>query len=419
MKRFDVSSRSSPIYGWCINKMSMQYSTPIPADTDLVILRVGELWLKGRNQQRFIDRLKHNLRTTIRAAAGPCVIRGNRGHLFLHLEEPAKLKQAIAVAADTPGITSVSPVYRLPSDLDAIEAKCVELATKAWGGRDISFAAKTKRLDKSLPFNAPELNQRFGGAVFEQVKLRVDLKNPDEVLGIEVGKEHSHIWVQTYRAVGGLPIGCTGKVLLLLSGGIDSPVAGYMAQKRGCELEAIYFHSPPFISEASREKVEALARKLAPRQGGMTLKVVPFTEIQKAIKANCDGRLAVLLYRRFMYRIADRVAVSAKAHALCTGENLAQVASQTLENLNLVDQVTSRITLRPLITYDKAEIVNISRRIGTFETSILPHDDCCTLFVPKHPVTKGRLSILESAEAKLPVEDLINAAIDGIEDVSL
>jgi len=192
-----------------------------------------------------------------------------------------------------------------------------------------------------------------------------------------------------------------------------------MAQKRGCEIEGIYFHSPPFISEVSREKVEALGRKLAPRQGGMTLNVVPFTEIQKAIKANCDGRLTVLLYRRFMYRIADRVAVAAGANALCTGENLAQVASQTLENLNIVDRVTSRITLRPLITYDKAEIVAISRRIGTFETSILPHDDCCTLFVPKHPVTKGRLDILEAAEADLPVEDLINAAIDGIERVSL
>ena len=255
--------------------------------------------------------------------------------------------------------------------------------------------------------------------VVDALDLKVNLKTPDETLRVEIAEEHAHIWVQTYPGVGGIPIGATGKVLLLLSGGIDSPVAGYLAQKRGCELEAIYFHSPPFISEASREKVEALGRKLAPRQGGLTLNVVPFTEIQKAIKAHCDPRMTVLLYRRFMYRIADQLAARINAGALCTGENLAQVASQTLENLNVVDSVTSRMTLRPLISYDKTEIVSLARRIDTFETSILPHDDCCTLFVPKNPVTRARGTFLERAEELLDIDGLVAAALDGIDRVEL
>ena len=200
-------------------------------------------------------------------------------------------------------------------------------------------------------------------------------------------------------------------MLLLLSGGIDSPVAGYLAQKRGCRLEAIYFHSPPFISEASKDKVEELARKLAPRQGFLRLLVIPFTDIQKAIKADCDRRFTVILYRRFMYRIADAIAQATGSVALCTGENLAQVASQTLENLTVVDTLTSRLTLRPLITFDKDEIVRIARHIDTFDTSVLPHDDCCTLFVPKHPITKARLIDVENAETPLSVDQLVADAV--------
>ncbi|MEZ4471696.1 MAG: hypothetical protein R3F60_13010 [bacterium] len=225
--------------------------------------------------------------------------------------------------------------------------------------------------------------------------------------------------VERFAGAGGLPVGSTGRVLLLLSGGIDSPVAGYLAQKRGCAVEAVYFHSPPYVSEASRDKVIALARRLAPRQGGLTLHIVPFTAVQEAIRDAGGGRLSVLLYRRFMYRIAAALAKRRRLLALCTGESLGQVASQTLENLRLVDQVSDALTLRPLITTDKQDIMELARRLGTYDISVLPHQDCCTLFVPEHPSTRAPLGLLVAHEEKLAVEAQVQAALDRTETVTL
>jgi len=383
------------------------------------MLRVGEVFLKGRNQSRFVDILRENLLASLRKRIGQCKIKGARGHLFLHLESPDQLPGALEVCANTPGFTSFSPILRVESKPEVIADAVRALAIDAWSGLDVSFAAKCKRVDKTVPITSPQMNLHVAEAVLTTLPLRVDLTKPDVAMHVSYGDEHAHIWVQSIDGVGGMPIGGSGKALLLLSGGIDSPVAGYLAQKRGCRLQSIYFHSPPFISEASRKKVEVLGQNLAERQNGMALHVVPFTNIQKAIKADCDPRLTVLLYRRFMYRIAARVAQLNDCSVLCTGENLAQVASQTLENLHLVDVVTDMMTLRPLITYDKREIVDLARRIGTFDTSILPYDDCCTLFVPRHPVTRGKLHVLQKAEAALDIDALVQKAIDGIEVVNL
>ena len=381
----------------------------------LIMCRLGEVWLKGRNRSQFLQRLRSNLKATIDAAGCGGKVRKTHGRLWVALPDASALETALEVCRDTPGFTSVSPVVRVETDLDAITAAGIELAQASWPGASGSFKADSRRVWKQFPVPSPTIDRHVGGAVAGAMGFSVDLKRPDRTLGIEVDEHGSYLWTRVESGVGGLPVGCTGRVMLMLSGGIDSPVAGYLAQKRGCSVDAVYFHSPPFISEASRDKVETLARTLAPRQSGLKLHIAHFTEIQKAIRADCDGRLTVLLYRRFMYRIAAALALGGKSTALCTGENLGQVASQTLENLGVVDGVTPLMTLRPLICFDKREIINIARRIGTYETSILPHDDCCTLFVPRNPALRASVRTLEKAEAALDVDALVAEALERTE----
>jgi len=384
-----------------------------------LLARFGEVWLKGRNRHYFMQRLRHNLERSLSAAIPGTRVRAPYGRFFVDLPEGAPLEVATAICRDTPGLTSVSPVMEVPSNIEAMIEGALALVAERWAGATGSFAVKARRTDKRFPLTSPEVGARVGDRVGELTGLRTDLKHPDHVVGVEVGEERSWVWVDTERCAGGLPVGCAGRVLLLLSGGIDSPVAGYLAQKRGCELDAVYFHSPPFIGESSREKVEALARRLAPRQGGLRLHVAHFTHVQKAIKAECEPKLTVLLYRRFMYRIAAELAAARGARALCTGENLGQVASQTLLNLALVDRLTELLTLRPLITFDKQETIALARRIGTYDTSILPFDDCCTLFVPRHPALKAPVRIIERQEARLDVEALVAESLARIEVVDV
>ena len=383
---------------------------------ELLLGRLGELWLKGRNRHEFTKRLGRNLQVGLDAVLEGTRVRMTHGRVFVDLAGPEQVERALAVCADTPGLTSVSPARKVEVDLEAMKEVGVELATAEWG--EGTFAVDARRTWKGFPLTSPEINREVGAAVGVATQLKVDLRHPDHRLGIDVGEKAAYVWARGRRAVGGLPVGCSGRVMLLLSGGIDSPVAGYLAQKRGCELDAVYFHSPPFISEASRDKVETLARRLSTRQGGLRLHVVRFTEIQKAIHAECDGRLAVLLYRRFMYRIAADLAQQRGAQALCTGESLGQVASQTLENLQVVDRLTSLLTLRPLACFDKQEIMVVARDIGTYETSILPYDDCCTLFVPRNPVIRARIRDLEAAEAALEVDSLVAGALEQTEVVT-
>ncbi len=386
---------------------------------DLLLGRLGELWLKGRNRNDFYDRLKRNLQGAMSAELRGVQVQGSHGRLFVKLTDPADVDRALAICRDTPGLSSVSPVLRVPTDLEGMKRAALDLVQAEWAGREGTFAVDARRTFKGFPLTSPQIAREVGGAVQDATDRTVDLSAPTLTLGVEVNEDRTHLWTHTQPAPGGLPVGSAGRVLLLLSGGIDSPVAGYLAQKRGAALDAVYFHSPPFISAASRDKVETLARRLATRQNGMRLHVVHFTEIQKAIKAAGGDRLTVLLYRRFMYRIAARLAKRRKCRALCTGENLGQVASQTLENLTVVDRLTDLLTLRPLITFDKLEIMAIARRIGTYDTSVLPYDDCCTLFVPRNPAIKASIKSLEKAERRLEVEALVEQALAATEEVRL
>lgn len=323
------------------------------------------------------------------------------------------------IVAETPGLALVAAAQVVTPTLEAISAAAVALAQREWVGSAGTFAIDSRRPNKHFPLSSPDLNRHVGTLVGAATGLGVNLRTPDHTLWIDVDVDEAYLWTHVRPGPGGMPVGTAGKVMLMLSGGIDSPVAGYLAQKRGCSVAPVYFHSPPFVSEDSRAKVVTLARQLAARQDGLSLRVVPFTAIQEAIRDNCDGRLAVLLYRRFMYRIAHVLAAQARCVALCTGECLAQVASQTLENLNLVEQLGPRMTLRPLLTYDKNDIMQLAQKIGSYDTSILPFDDCCTLFVPGSPATKARLPQIERSESRIDVAALVADAVARTEIVSL
>lgn len=384
-----------------------------------LVLRMGEVWLKGRNRNVFKRRLQRNLSAALRTEIPNAVVHLQHARIVVELPDPGVTAQAMRICCDTPGITWVSPALPVPADLDAMQTAALALTRTAWQGATGSFKVKTRRSDKQFPLKSPQVDAQIGGPIAAALGLTVDLRQPDRTLGLDITRAGCHLYVERHKGVGGLPIGTVGRVMLLLSGGLDSPVAGYFAQRRGCELEAVYFHSPPFISEASKDKVIALARTLAPRQGSLRLHVVPFAPVQLAIRDVGGGRLTVVLYRRFMYRIAAHLARRVKASALCTGENLAQVASQTPQNLAVVNEAAPMLTLRPLLCADKEEIIDVARRIGTYHISIQPFDDCCTLFLPDHPVTRTTLGPVLGREARLDVAGLVEAAIAGTETIVL
>ena len=388
---------------------------------EILIARFGELWLKGDNRHHFTNRLQKNLAGGLRAAGVQgAQLRIHDARIILEPRSPDDLPVALQIFRNTPGLANVSVCTRAPKDLDALGDLAVALVKRSWTGPQSTFVCRARRVDKSFPHPAPLIERTIGDRIGLVVSdWKVDLRKPAHTMYIEVLRDFACAAAETYDCVGGLPVGTAGRAMLLLSGGLDSPVAGFLAQKRGCELDAVYFHSPPHIAEAAREKVEALARHLSARQGGLPLHVVHFTEIQNAIHASCDPKLTVILYRRFMYRLASAIAERRNVQTLCTGESLGQVASQTLENLRTVDRLTDKLTLRPLIGFDKSDITAIARRIGTYETSILPAEDCCTLFVPRHPAVRAPESMLVSNEARLDVSALVAEALERTQVVHL
>jgi thiamine biosynthesis protein ThiI len=339
-------------------------------------------------------------------------------------------EDAAARVERTFGLVSLSvarevPVGRdlganLEANLEAITAAVVDEARVAIArDRPASFKIEARRSDKRFPVTSMEMGKRLGARVQAETGLAVDVHTPALRLGVEVETDFAFVYAGTRAAPGGLPVGTAGSALLLLSGGIDSPVAGWLAAKRGLALDAVYFHSPPFIGEKSRDKVLALGRILARWQALRSVTVVPFTDAQKKLRDAGAADLAVVLYRRMMMRIADTIADRLQAAALVTGENLGQVASQTIENMTAIEAAARRVVLRPLVTYDKVETTALARRIGTFETSILPFEDCCSLFVPPHPATRARKEDAERIEADVDVAAIVEAAVAGSERIPI
>lgn len=341
----------------------------------------------------------------------------SQGRIYIEPEdENYNFNEVINKVTKIFGIVSVSPVWKIDTDFEQIVSHSVEMVKELVSKNNYKkFKVESKRGDKRFPMQSPEISREVGGAILSNVPgLSVDVNNPDFVLHIEV-RESSYIYSEKIPAHGGMPMGSNGKAMLLLSGGIDSPVAGWLMGKRGVLLEAIHFYSYPYTSERAKQKVIDLAQIMTQYCGNIKLHIVPFTEIQLAINDNCPEEQLTIIMRRIMMQIAEKVARDCGAMALITGESMGQVASQTMQSLYCTDSAVNMPVFRPLIAMDKVEVIDIARKIETFETSILPYEDCCTVFVAKHPQTKPKLENILKSEEKVDLEPLIARAIENIE----
>ena len=386
---------------------------------EMFLLKLGEIVLKGANRYNFENRLKSNIRRRL-AAYGKFKVYLTQSTVYVEPQEDScDVDGAWDACGAIFGVVSVCRCRPCEKDLHAIFA-----AVQSYLGDDLamgtSFKVESKRSDKRFPLNSIQISQHIGGLIAEAYpNLKVDVHHPAYTVYVEVRDHAAYVHGPATPGAGGLPTGVGGKAALLLSGGIDSPVAGYMIGKRGAELECIHFFSYPYTSELAKQKVLELARLMTRYMGRMTVDIVGFTEIQEAIRDNCPEEYFTLIMRRFMMRISERIARDHGAEALVTGESLGQVASQTMQAMAVTAHVVDMPIFQPLIGMDKEEVVKIARKIGTLETSILPYEDCCTVFTPKHPKTKPSLKAVEEAEAPLDVEGLIERALQNVEKVQV
>ena len=382
---------------------------------EMILCKLGEVVLKGLNRRSFEDKLMSNIRRRV-SKCGSFRIYSKQSTIYVEPQSGAcDVEAAYDACRKVFGIICVSKAVPCEKNVQAIIATAKEyLADSMRCAR--SFKVESKRADKTFPLTSIQLSQQVGGALHQAFPAcAVDVHDPELTVHIEIRDEQAYVHGPSEAAAGGLPLGMGGTAVSLLSGGIDSPVSSYMIAKRGVNLEMVHFFSPPYTSEAAKEKVLSLAKLLVPWCGRMTVQLVPFTEIQEEIRRSCPEEYFTLIMRRFMMRIAQRVADQIHARALVTGENLGQVASQTIEALGVTEEVTTLPVLRPLIGMDKEEIIRLSRMIGTFDTSILPYEDCCTVFTPRHPRTRPQLDEVRAAESVLDIEGLVDRAMKGRE----
>jgi thiamine biosynthesis protein ThiI len=383
----------------------------------LLLIRHGEIGLKGKNRKYFENILTANIRTALAQVPG-CRVRQTYSRYFVETNAE-DTGEVITRLQKVFGIVSLSPVAVSGLTMDAIEKSALtELSRLARPG--LRFKVQTKRANKQFPLPSPEISSRVGAYLLEKLpELVVDVHTPEQLLSVEIREKETYIYTEKIPGPGGLPVGVSGKGMLLISGGIDSPVAGWMAMKRGVTLEAVHFYSFPFTSERAKEKVIDLIRVLSSYGGKILLHVVHFTDIQKELRLKCPEKLTITLMRRMMFRIAERIAEKRGALALITGESLGQVASQTMHSIKVIEQVTIIPVLRPLIGFDKEEIVTLAKRIETFPISIRPYEDCCTVFLPEFPETRPRLEVTEEAEAVLDVKALVEESLVRIEKLEI
>ena len=379
---------------------------------EILLVRYGEVFLKGQNRPFFLKKLVGHVKDATREVGGKVWLSDGR----IYVSDFTDIDEAMRRVSRVFGVHSVSRAIEMEKDdFEAICAQAAELMRPLSG----TFKVLARRSDKRYPLDSPAIMRQAGGYVLHHVPgLSVDVNDPDHVLMIEI-RDHAYLSVGRIEGVNGMPMGTNGKACLLLSGGIDSPVAGFMIAKRGVELCCVHYHSFPYTSERAKEKVLELARILSEYCGKMRVYVVPFTEIQMEIHEKCPENFTTLIMRRYMMRIAEILARKDGAQALITGESIGQVASQTMEALGCTDEVVQMPVFRPLIGMDKSEIIERAEKIGTMETSSLPFEDCCTVFTPKHPATHPRKDLVRKAEEKLDSEALIAAAVEGTEIVEL
>lgn len=377
------------------------------------IVRCGEVALKGMNKPYFERMLVERIRKVLKKYGSGIEVKRQEGLIFVYAPQELGVDGVIADISKVFGVASVSHALETASDMEAIGKAAGEYMLDLMQKRNFTtFKVEAKRADKSFPLESPRIAKEIGGSVLKACKvLKVDVHHPEAVLYVNVRKTGTFIYADKIKGFGGLPLGTNGKGLILLSGGIDSPVAAWMMAKRGMLIEAVHFHSYPYTSERAREKVHDLARIIAGYCGRIKVHSINLLEIQQAIGENCPEDEMTILSRRFMMMIAERVAVRNGCDMLITGENIGQVASQTVQGLVVTDNAVQMPVMRPLIALDKVDIMEIAQKIGTFETSIQPFEDCCTVFLPKHPVTKPKLERILESESKLDVEGLIQSAL--------
>ena len=386
---------------------------------EMILLKLGEVVLKGLNRRTFEDKLLANIRRRLQHC-GDFHVYSKQSTIYVEPKGPeCDLDGAFAACRQVFGVIAVTRALPCPKDKDAI-FHCARNYLDKELREAKTFKVETRRSDKHFPMNSMEISQYVGGLLHDAYPhLKVDVHAPELCVHVEVREKAAYVHAPSQPGAGGLPTGMGGTAVSLLSGGIDSPVACHMIAKRGVKLELVHFYSPPYTSVQAKEKVVALAKLLAPWCGRMKLHVVPFTEIQEAIRANCPEDHFTLIMRRFMMRLAQGVAARTGAKALVTGESLGQVASQTMDALTVSDQVCTMPVLRPVIGMAKAEIVRLARQIGTFETSILPYEDCCTVFTPRHPRTHPVLADVLEYEKALDIDGLVERALAGVERITI
>jgi len=380
---------------------------------EYIICHYHEIALKGNNRGFFERKLVENIKNFLPKESFDFV-ENISGRIIVKLNKNSikKRKEIERVLGNISGIVHFSFADNCKQDLKVVKKKSVDFLKQE---KFKTFRVSTKRSNKKFEKSSQQINEEVGAFIVQEMNKKVKLKKSDVTLFIEIVQNYSFLYLEKFKGVGGLPVGVSGKGLVLISGGIDSPVAAFLAMKRGVKVSLIHFHSSPYTNQESIEKVKRIVRVLNNFQFRLKLYLCPFANIQKEILLNVPAKFRVIFYKRMMAKIAERVANTEKIETLITGESVGQVASQTLENIKVIQSVSDKLILRPLICQDKKEIIEMAKKIGTFDLSILPYQDCCTRFVPRHPATKARLKDIEVAEKELNIEELIEESVQGME----
>ena len=386
------------------------------------LIKYGEIGVKGKNRYLFEDALVRQIRYALKEVDGEFNVTKENGRIYATAVSDFDYDEAVAALKRVFGIIGICPVVQIEDNgFDDLAKHVVEYFDATYPDKNITFKVNARRARKNYPMDSMEINMELGGRLLDAFpELKVDVHKPEVLLQVEI-RNKINIYSVEIPGPGGLPIGTAGKAMLLLSGGIDSPVAGYMIAKRGVQIEATYFHAPPYTSDRAKQKVVDLAKLVSRYSGPMVLNVVNFTDIQLAIYEKCPHDELTIIMRRYMMRIAEELGKKSGCLGLITGESIGQVASQTMQSLYCTNEVCEMPVFRPVIGFDKQEIIDLSEKIGTYETSIQPFEDCCTIFVAKHPVTKPNLNIIKNDEKHLDdcIEEMLKTAIDTVERIEI
>ena len=384
------------------------------------LIKYAEIGTKGKNRFMFEDALIKQIRFALREVDGSFEVTKESGRIYVTAEGDYDYDDTIEALKRVFGIADICPMVQIDDrDYENLKKHVVEYMDKVYPDKNLTFKVVARRGDKRYPVSSDQINRDMGEAILEAFpQMRVDVHNPDVLLRVEI-RQKVNIFSLMIPGPGGMPVGTNGKAMLLLSGGIDSPVAGYMIAKRGVKIDAVYFHAPPYTSDRAKQKVVDLAKLVARYSGPMDLHVVNFTDIQLYIYEKCPHEELTIIMRRYMMRIAQAIADKNGAIGLITGESIGQVASQTLQSLAATNEVCTMPVYRPVIGFDKQEIVDVSEKIGTYETSIQPFEDCCTIFVAKHPVTKPNINVIRNSERHLEekIDELVKTALETTEEI--